>query len=502
MDSTLPIVADIPSSAPGLGFNAYAQALAAAIRGGAPPQFTVGIYGAWGSGKSSLLRAIYTELGRDESITAVEFDAWRYERSDHILVPLLFKICSALQEEESGSEVVARLRAAVISVMRNLTFKVGPIALNSSDVTAESPAQRELRQIQELDGAFLKPYADMENIGRSLDGRRIVVLIDDLDRCSPANVVAVLEAINLVLDVPGFVFVLALDYDVLVRAVGERYPHASGHVFIEKMIQVPFRVPRLDLRPESFLKDLLSDGSDDLRELGQDFAETAYKVATLGLDANPRQIKRFINSALVLTRVAVLKHQEHDTRLLGAVIGLQLRWPAEYQDFHAAVFSDDARPTAALFDADDPALQRYAKEFFTPGQSSAQLLPVLQLTLSLAAAETVGYEAGDYAAGLLEPAEEVRERNHTLLMSALAQSGFEESDRYADAFYNRDHPGIRVKFGKTRARAEVRDESGRWKLVESFLLTRDSGRLGESLRDVSTFAAALKEAARQDKVPL
>jgi predicted KAP-like P-loop ATPase len=87
MDDSIPIVADIPQSDPRLGFAEYAEALADAIRGGTPPQFTIGIYGPWGSGKSSLLNVIHRELTRGEDVLPVFFDAWRYERSEYIVVP-------------------------------------------------------------------------------------------------------------------------------------------------------------------------------------------------------------------------------------------------------------------------------------------------------------------------------------------------------------------------------------------------------------------------------
>lgn len=92
MVDVLPVIADTPSMAPRLGFEAYADALARAVRGGEPAQFTIGIYGAWGSGKSSLLHAIENELKPYDDVLTVPFDAWRYERADHIIVPLLHSI--------------------------------------------------------------------------------------------------------------------------------------------------------------------------------------------------------------------------------------------------------------------------------------------------------------------------------------------------------------------------------------------------------------------------
>lgn len=466
----LPIIADTPRLNPGLGFEVYGTALADAIRGGSPAQFTVGIYGAWGSGKSSLLNAVKRALDDDPHVVTAYFDAWRYEKADHIVVPLLHSIKVATDQLESVS-VKKQVRDALLSVIRSITFTLGPAQISVGQPDAK---KTDAQAIAELDSAFLKPYADMRAIGDALGNNRIVVLIDDLDRCSSDNVVALLEAINLVMDVPGFVFVLALDYDVLVNAVAVRYPHASGHVFVEKMVQVPFRVPRLNLRRESFLADLVPGWSDEAAAfLPAEFPDIAYEIATLGLEANPRQIKRFINSTLVLLRVAEEILPDVDARLLSGIVGLQLRWPAEYQDFADAVLAGDESPTRALIEAEDPVLAKYGGRFFAPDQDGESLLPLLNLTRVVVTPETMsGYETGDYDTELGGPADEIREAHRSRLIAALAEHGFTESERYRNAFYNPERKARRVKLGKTVVRFESRDRDGRWALMHSYLLTR------------------------------
>ncbi len=237
MGDIIPIIGDIPSPDPKIGFESYATALADAIRGGNPAQFTIGIYGEWGSGKSSLLNAIAGQLEKyDSTVLTIRFDAWRYQTTSHIIIPLLHTIYNKIPEFDDKA-LTDKVGTALTSIVKSLTVKVGPVSVSGSGLLARKPSDK-----AELDAEFAKPYADMRAITAALSGRRIAVLIDDLDRCSSGSMVAVLEAINLVMDTPGFVFVLALDYEVLTRAIEEHYPHASGHVFIEKMVQVPFRV--------------------------------------------------------------------------------------------------------------------------------------------------------------------------------------------------------------------------------------------------------------------
>jgi hypothetical protein len=329
---------------------------------------------------------------------------------------------------------------------------------------------------------FTKPYNDMRAISQALDGRRIAVLIDDLDRCSPDKVVSLLEAINLVMDVPGFVFVLALDYDVLVRAVSERYPHASGHVFIEKMVQVPFRVPRLALPPEGFLAELIPDWMQRSKSLPSGFEDIAHDVATLGLEANPRQIKRLINSVMVLISVARDRDIPIDARILAGLVGVQLRWPAEYADLVQAVLADDPSPISIITPEDQPGLRVYSERFFAPNTSSDVLRPYLQLTQSVAVAEAADID--DLAElGLKEsrPAVEVREEHKEELLETLRAQGYVE--RTPNVYTHSRNRSFRVKFAKTVVRIEVKFPDGRWHLAMSYLLTNEYAQAASLMQD-------------------
>ena len=465
----LPIVADTPSEQPTMGFQAYAEAIGAAIRGGSPPQFTVGIYGSWGSGKSSLLNAIRAELAKDAGVLTVPFDAWRYERAEHIVVPMLNAIYSA-SPGLNDPKLTEKVRSALASVVRSVTISLGPVKVDPG--AAFAPAAPDAGYAAALDSAYVRPYQDLRAIAGALGKRRIVVLVDDLDRCSPAKVVSLLEAINLVLDVPGFVFVLALDYDVLVRAVAAKYPYASGHVFIEKMVQVPFRVPRLDIQAGVFLNELVPGWSPPKGSLPDDFGGIAYDVATLGLAVNPRQVKRFINSFLLLLRIAGVRAISANPRLIAGLVGLQLRWPAEYQDLTDAVYAEDDDPLSALQSTDQPDLLRYAKAFFDPVPRVEELRAVLHLTESVAQPESAsGFQTGEYAVSHVS-AQDLRDMAAREIRASLLEKGFTESARAAGVYLHENLPYHRVRIGKTVVRFEVKDVNGRWSLGLSLWLTK------------------------------
>jgi hypothetical protein len=130
--------------------------------------------------------------------------------------------------------------------------------------------------------------------GSSQPGRALVVFIDDLDRCADDAIVQVCEAVKLYLDAPGLIFVIACDLSVLARgvSVSARGGMGEGRAYLEKIIQVAYRVPPLD---ESKIRSLvlgygrrsgISNVIDDL--------VTGILIERAG--RNPRRIKRIINS--------------------------------------------------------------------------------------------------------------------------------------------------------------------------------------------------------------
>ena len=92
------------------------------------------------------------------------------------------------------------------------------------------------------------------------NGGRLVVFVDDLDRCLPEKAIEVLEAIKLFVDAPGCVFVLGLDQDVIARGIEMKYKELGekkdgegkgqftieGMRYLEKIIQLPFQIPPVE----------------------------------------------------------------------------------------------------------------------------------------------------------------------------------------------------------------------------------------------------------------
>ncbi len=132
--------------------------------------------------------------------------------------------------------------------------------------------------------------------------KRVIFFVDDLDRLSPDKAIDVLEVLKLFLDCKHCVFLLAIDYDVVVNGVKLKYKNSlgeeKGKEFFEKMIQVVYTLPSYLSRTDEYVKDILVQNKQSPL-LAAEFAG----LMKSGRKNNPRSIKRLINSFVLLEKM-------------------------------------------------------------------------------------------------------------------------------------------------------------------------------------------------------
>ena len=334
----LPIVVDLPASDPKLGYEKFVAGIAAAIRGAEQSRFTVGLYGPWGTGKSSLLAALQSELEReidgDEAIYVAVFDSWRYQHEQDLILPLLACVKGAIEDrirveskfpakqivQEKAKLFLAKMGRVIRSFEISIPGVVGLKMTNPDNVY--EPLSPDL---------YLAPFQQLKELSKIADEQqRIVILVDDLDRCSPDTIVRIVETMHTLTDVDGFVFVLALDYQYLVEAIRQKYPQSDPHRFIEKLIQVPFPIPPVEISTES-IPEVIRTWGELKPWFGNGAEALVAEVVTRALRSNPRQLKRLINLYL-LTRYMDWDATSNKEQLLLAILGFQIGWPDEYAE--------------------------------------------------------------------------------------------------------------------------------------------------------------------------
>lgn len=340
----------------GLGFGAYAGVLHRAALGTTGP-FTIGIFGEWGTGKTSLMRMVKKRLdeGREHTLT-IWFNAWQYEREEHAIVPLIGTIIQALEDEknqgfkarlgEAGKKVVRALRALIYGFSLKGTLKV-PGAELSADFNAAKAIDRE----KELDSPTLAEQSLYYTAFETLEaihlpeGMRVVVMIDDLDRCLPDKALKLLEAIKLVLGQRGFIFMLGVARTVLEGYLEHKYkaefgiPEFDGKAYLDKMVQLAFNIPSHSRRMEELAGKMIEGLTDDF----QSKLRSVVPLIARHLRANPRALVRFVNSLLIDVEISRVVEQPVEPEYFAVSRLLFQRWP----EFHSSVMANQRVATFA-----------------------------------------------------------------------------------------------------------------------------------------------------------
>jgi predicted KAP-like P-loop ATPase len=367
-----------------LHYEAIAKTVVKLIRDKPASPITIGVHGDWGAGKSSVLRMTEATLKGDEKVLCLWFNGWAFEGFEDAKTVVIETIIEELRRARPKSQ---KVKDAAKKLLRRVDWlkaakKAGGLAFTLATglptfgqigdliSAAKSFLGKEAGELtaQDLEGfaetttgllktaeadtipahihAFRKEFVELLEAAE-ID--QLVVIVDDLDRCLPETSIATLEAIRLFLFVERTAFVIGADETMIEYAVRKHFPDlppSSGPVsyarnYLEKLIQVPFRIPALGraetrtyitlllieaevgsedagfnklltaarediirpwlsqgISPKS-LKDALGDETPLFARQALVLSNQITDMLSEGTRGNPRQIKRFLNSMIL-----------------------------------------------------------------------------------------------------------------------------------------------------------------------------------------------------------
>ena len=354
----------------------YAEALAEFIESSDTPM-TVGLQGDWGTGKTSMLNMLRgnednskSGLLNSEKCLVINFETWSYAQfNDGKSLPMacLFALTTKLEEGLRKKKIVG---ADTSDAFRKATDKlssvfkksianasVGVMGINipvgkafQDDETPPAPDDSS-KQMMEFRDNFSEMVELWTSDSQRKQNKRVVICVDDLDRVKPIVALELLESIKNFLDVPGCVFVLAVDYEVVQQGMkaklGFEIQKTSGKSFFDKIIQLPFNMPKSSYDLQGYIGDLITVAefpeSGTLKKNDLPFLE---EITICSIGSNPRSIKRVMNYARLLNIIREKnKSQEHrftslDSKILYALICMQIAWPEVFSHFMAEPTSE------------------------------------------------------------------------------------------------------------------------------------------------------------------
>jgi hypothetical protein len=412
-----------------LGFDVHAELIKGLIDEPGMLPITIGVFGDWGSGKSSIMESLRKayDIENEKSIVCLQFNGWVLEGYDDAKAALIESILKRFEENKSlPQKAKAKLKKLSKSVkwMRAIGFGVKNVAvpLVAASLTGGlslgpqifewikshvSDPQQIADAVKDLDfDKFKEKYLnedaevsieeqyqvvrkfrdDFKEMLDESNVNKLIVLIDDLDRCLPDRIIDNLEAIKLFLNVENTAFVIGADQRIVRDAIRHRYKDLIARDeeeenkrvvvdYLEKLIQIPYNLPKLsESEVETYITLLFSEdefGKDEMDDVINAFKEyrksDRYSVfgieqvklvvtdpkarkrleekVTLisklspliagNLDGNPRQIKRFLNTFMLRKKLAdVAKLTDFKVDVLAKLMILEYAEPRLFSELY------------------------------------------------------------------------------------------------------------------------------------------------------------------------
>lgn len=407
-----------------LGYRFHAKLLKDIVLDDNMLPTSIGIFGNWGYGKSSLMLLMQKEVdneiakqkdaGKEWRVLQVRFNGWQYENYESTKYSLIQVLLDSVESYLSANKdffekLDGLLRRINLLKAGVLLFKKYAWSKIPSEIKEHLPSNEELKACIDVDNIdkfraefendrtslFVTSFRKLfESIIKDAKFKSVIVYIDDLDRCSGERMIDCIEAIKLFLNVEHTAFVLGADERMVELAIKEHYPvqdrnksviYSPFSDYLEKLIQIPYRLPKLSFGEQAtyimflLLKSKYPNYFDGVLAKYYEFKDKEpFKVYTYKqfkqdlngrnipdveklleivpmmnrfLNGTPRQLKRFLNTFdLRLRMVKVASMREINEIILAKLMLLEYNF--KYQKLFESLYGMQQTNQGTIKDID------------------------------------------------------------------------------------------------------------------------------------------------------
>jgi hypothetical protein len=376
-----------------LQIESYARALAKfTMECGTP--LTIGVQGEWGSGKTSLLNMIQDIIENTEVVTkgrggnikgssvykSIWINTWEHsllKNPEECLLSIIEEIIDAIAALDGSWKTAQKAKSALNMLARGAVRIGAAVALGQEAASEIGGAFGSSNSVKSLRTAMEQSINELINRDQNTI-ERFVIFVDDLDRLDPTVAVMILELLKNIFNINHCVFILAIDYQVVVKGLKHKFGEPDEQnewefrAFFDKIIQLPFMMPMGVYDLNGYVENLLFETSYfSKREMSVLKSSKLSNIVKLTVGANPRGLKRLVNSLslILIQREFAVEKLSSDIKdnelvikqLLIALVCLQISFPKLYNTLvRFPIF----------YDWDDDFVNRIAD----PGQLNSQEL--------------------------------------------------------------------------------------------------------------------------------
>lgn len=295
-----------------LGRSSFASSLAEAILSYEHKDSAVtAMYGGWGSGKSSVVNMVVESveekaksLPDNQKPVVIFFNPWNYSDQDHLITQFFRELSIALNRKDYGEDA-----KKVGEQLETYSEFFKPLALIPEPTGFAFILSTLMAKLCKLFGVAASRWAsikskDLAGIRKELDAllskqsRKIIIVIDDIDRLKNSEIRQVFQLVKMLGNFPNTVYFLAFDRVVVVNAL-KKVQEGDGEEYLEKIVQIPFELPKISSQEvEQLLFKQLDEILVDIEE--EKFDRTSwgniYQGGLRRFFTNLRDVIRYANT--------------------------------------------------------------------------------------------------------------------------------------------------------------------------------------------------------------
>lgn len=286
-----------------------------------PSSIVIGLFGAWGDGKTTVLNFIEEALRNESNVICIRFNPWRYGSEEQLLEGFFHDVADALDTKlmTSGEKI------------KDIFKKVAPAAAGVFGQQSIGDGV-----VQFISGPTLIGLRSRIENALEEAKKRVVILADDIDRLEKEEIHATFRLVKLTANFKYTSYILAFDEQVVSSALQERYGSGTenaGKAFLEKIIQVPLNLPTVD---KKIIRTFCFEGVDhalalaDIKLTDQQVQEFVrdFSVAFDKRIKTPRKAKMYGN--ILMFSLPILKGETNPVDLM-LIEGVRVFYPPLYE---------------------------------------------------------------------------------------------------------------------------------------------------------------------------
>lgn len=256
----------------------------------------VGIFGEWGSGKTSIINMIIEKLGEisdeNKQSIVIRFSPWNYS-SQNGLINLFFKelLLYIGKNEGQKSEKIIEWILKYMSVLECGVFENSKVGKLSKAIHKIYNAFKKNQTLEDIKSNLIQELNKYD--------RKIIVIIDDIDRLTKTQVQDVFQLVKQIGDLPNIIYFLPMDREAVISALDKKHV-GNGEKYLEKIVQIPFSIPELDKESlrnilDTKVQKIIDDNSQEKQIIDLDYKESIYYNCISLYVKNLRDVNRVLN---------------------------------------------------------------------------------------------------------------------------------------------------------------------------------------------------------------